>query len=473
MQHDRSDIRVTRLTPLSPEELPESVRRYRAGRRLILCVDGGGIRGILTLQALKALEEHVGGRCIDIFDMFAGTSTGAIIAGGLAWGVSVDDLIELYRDEHRTIFARSKRWLVVAAAAAVLGALFGYAAGAVIGAVAGALLAGTGGGLIGRSQLVVPVYDHRPFRRILESLFGDDTLAHCHRDVLITGKDTVRAETTYFTAFHSSPMPRDETAMESWLASVRGTYKNVMLRSAILASAGSVPIYFRPVGRFVDGGVGSFTNVSYAAPVEALRFSAEPREVGRLNDDGKVDPGGRWPIYDYPAADQLYRPGEVGVVSFGTGKRITNMEVGEAKRISTALGWIGWIINEILNDADEHQSYVALQELMREQQAIDFRRFQIHFTPQTMEVLRNLVPGLPDRVDGSKLTLDAVRQFELLDAIGRGFGAWLRQSRSGDDRSRFDLREHVALGHPVTWRPERYHIDEYSREVMEELARRS
>ena len=473
MRNHRTDVRITRLTPLSTDAIPESVIRYRAGRRLILCLDGGGIRGILTLQALKSLEQHVGGRCIDVFDMFAGTSTGAIIAGALAWGVSVDDLIALYRDRHREIFTRSKRWIAVAAATALLAAIVGYLIGAWLGAGIGAVTGGVGGTLIGRSLLVVPVYDHRRFRRILESLFGDDTLADCHRDILITGKDTVRAETTYFTAFHPQPSPQDGSAAGSRTASVRGTYRNVRLSKAILASAGSVPIYFRPVGRFVDGGIGTFANVSYAAPVEALRFSAEPREVGRLNDEGKIDPDGRWPVYDYPREDQLYRPGAVGVVSFGTGRQVTNMDVGKAQRIATALGWIGWIINEMLSDSDEQQSYVAFQELMREQQAIDFRRFQIHFTPRTMDVLRSIEPGLPERIDGSKLTLDAVNRFELLDALGRGFGAWLRQARPGDDRARFDLTGHVELGHPVTSNPARYHIDAYSREVMAELAEKS
>ena len=53
-------------------------------RRILAC-DGGGIRGIITLQCLKKLEDRVG-RLVQYFDMFAGTSTGAMIAGGLAAG---------------------------------------------------------------------------------------------------------------------------------------------------------------------------------------------------------------------------------------------------------------------------------------------------------------------------------------------------------------------------------------------------
>lgn len=49
----------------------------------LLSLDGGGIRGILTLMILKELEYRLEKPVIDIFDFFAGTSTGGIIALGL------------------------------------------------------------------------------------------------------------------------------------------------------------------------------------------------------------------------------------------------------------------------------------------------------------------------------------------------------------------------------------------------------
>ena len=55
-----------------------------AGNRVILALDGGGIRGIMTLQLLKKLEAIAGIPCYELFDLVAGSSTGGIIAGLMA-----------------------------------------------------------------------------------------------------------------------------------------------------------------------------------------------------------------------------------------------------------------------------------------------------------------------------------------------------------------------------------------------------
>ncbi|HEX5070790.1 MAG TPA: patatin-like phospholipase family protein [Vicinamibacterales bacterium] len=69
----------------------------------ILSLDGGGVKGVFSLQVLAAIErlfreEH--GRpdlvLADVYDLFAGTSTGAIIAACLAWGKPVSEIQELY-----------------------------------------------------------------------------------------------------------------------------------------------------------------------------------------------------------------------------------------------------------------------------------------------------------------------------------------------------------------------------------------
>ena len=76
----------------------------------VLSLDGGGIRGLLELFWLKELEERVGKPCIEIFDLFVGTSTGGIIATGLAAGYTVEELLDIYiGSEREEIFSKAQR----------------------------------------------------------------------------------------------------------------------------------------------------------------------------------------------------------------------------------------------------------------------------------------------------------------------------------------------------------------------------
>src|SRR6266436_5462628 len=72
----------------------------------ILAIDGGGIRGIFPAAVLAGLEErYLGGRSIaGYFDLIAGTSTGGIIALGLAGGLTAGDLRQLYLERGNEIF---------------------------------------------------------------------------------------------------------------------------------------------------------------------------------------------------------------------------------------------------------------------------------------------------------------------------------------------------------------------------------
>jgi patatin-like phospholipase/acyl hydrolase len=69
----------------------------------ILSFDGGGIRGLVTLAMLKKIQTEVP-NLVNQTDLFAGTSTGGIIALGLAAGKTVDELISLYLDNGEKIF---------------------------------------------------------------------------------------------------------------------------------------------------------------------------------------------------------------------------------------------------------------------------------------------------------------------------------------------------------------------------------
>lgn len=70
----------------------------------ILSMDGGGIRGLLTIIIIQRLEAaHPG--FLDQIDLFAGTSTGGILALGLAYGLSPQRIRGLYETSGRRVFA--------------------------------------------------------------------------------------------------------------------------------------------------------------------------------------------------------------------------------------------------------------------------------------------------------------------------------------------------------------------------------
>ena len=91
-----------------------SERIDRPGPKKLLAIDGGGIRGVLALGALKKIEDILKAqsrrpdfRLADYFDYISGTSTGAIIASGLATGMTVDEILEFYEKSGAEMFVKA------------------------------------------------------------------------------------------------------------------------------------------------------------------------------------------------------------------------------------------------------------------------------------------------------------------------------------------------------------------------------
>ena len=79
----------------------------------LLAIDGGGIRGVLALEILAAIERELGKGKADFrlshyFDYIAGTSTGGIIAAGLARGMAVAEIMDFYETAGAQMFERAK-----------------------------------------------------------------------------------------------------------------------------------------------------------------------------------------------------------------------------------------------------------------------------------------------------------------------------------------------------------------------------
>jgi patatin-like phospholipase/acyl hydrolase len=74
----------------------------------ILSIDGGGFRGAYSAHLLKQIEEKYSINWLEDFDLITGTSTGSIIAAGLACGKTAGELAAIYEEHGKDIF--KKRW---------------------------------------------------------------------------------------------------------------------------------------------------------------------------------------------------------------------------------------------------------------------------------------------------------------------------------------------------------------------------
>jgi hypothetical protein len=107
---DRPDPRICVIDP--------TPRAYEARQQIdrpkrLLAIDGGGLRGALSLEILAVIEARLRDRygrpdlvLADYFDYVAGTSTGAIIAAALALGQPVDEVRQRYESLGHKVFAK-------------------------------------------------------------------------------------------------------------------------------------------------------------------------------------------------------------------------------------------------------------------------------------------------------------------------------------------------------------------------------
>ncbi len=76
----------------------------------ILSLDGGGIRGVIPATMLAVIERQIGVPLNEYFHLIAGTSTGAILAAGIATGRSPLELAEIYQKKGSRIFPYRSLW---------------------------------------------------------------------------------------------------------------------------------------------------------------------------------------------------------------------------------------------------------------------------------------------------------------------------------------------------------------------------
>lgn len=90
----------------------ENLRRAIRGRPVakqglrILSMDGGGMKGLATVQILKEIEKGTGKRIHEMFDLICGTSTGGMLAVALGIKLmSLEECEEIYKNLGKLVFA--------------------------------------------------------------------------------------------------------------------------------------------------------------------------------------------------------------------------------------------------------------------------------------------------------------------------------------------------------------------------------
>lgn len=99
---------------MSQRRVDLNARLARNGPHKLLAIDGGGIRGVLSLKILEEIEQLLikeskcaDYRLADYFDYVAGTSTGGIIAAGIAIGMSVKEILDFYLNNGAAMFDKA------------------------------------------------------------------------------------------------------------------------------------------------------------------------------------------------------------------------------------------------------------------------------------------------------------------------------------------------------------------------------
>lgn len=217
----------------------------------MLCIDGGGIRGVFPIAILQAIEEEYKTPVGDLFDVIAGTSTGSIIAASAAMNTDMDKLMQSYQTYGEKIFVRKAK--------------------------------------VG---LFKSVYSDTYLRRLLKRAFGETSLADIKKVLLIPAVDITHGK-PYIHRSNYGFSNDHELSIKLW--------------DAVLSSC-SAPIYFPPNNvnnQFlsIDGGLWA-NNPSLVCITEALRhLETDLREIrifsigtGKQKIDFTIDENKYWGV---------------------------------------------------------------------------------------------------------------------------------------------------------------------------------
>lgn len=202
----------------------------------VLCLDGGGIRGLVLIQLLVAIEDVMGRPLKQCFDWISGTSTGGILALLIATGRSAKYC--------QSVYFRLKNKVFVG----------------------------------------IRPYDSESLERFLQKELGEQTKMSDvqHPKVAVTGvlADRHPADLHLFRNY-ASPLQILGIQGESQFHPTLPPEEQLMWRAG--RASGAAPTYFRALGRFVDGGLIA-NNPTLDMLTEIHEYNCALRAVGQESE---------------------------------------------------------------------------------------------------------------------------------------------------------------------------------------------
>ena len=205
----------------------------------ILCLDGGGLRGLITARLLARLNTHpqVAG-WLSTVDLFAGTSTGGILALGLACGKTPEEICTVYKERGGVIFDDSI-W----------------------------------DNLRDLGKTVGADYSSKGLKAELKTVFGDLKLRDITRKVAIPTFDLDNEEVA---------------AKRTWKPKIFHNFQGAdsdgeQLVAHIAQYTSSAPTYFPSADGYIDGGVYA-NNPSIVALAQAISRRNQPAERAAMDE---------------------------------------------------------------------------------------------------------------------------------------------------------------------------------------------
>ncbi|XP_046285381.1 85/88 kDa calcium-independent phospholipase A2 isoform X6 [Marmota monax] len=225
-----------------PAFILSSMRDEKRTHDHLLCLDGGGVKGLVIIQLLIAIERASGVATKDLFDWVAGTSTGGILALAILHSKSMAYMRGVYFRMKDEVFRGSRP------------------------------------------------YESGPLEEFLKREFGEHTKMTDVKKpkVMLTGtlSDRQPAELHLFRNYEAPEASREPRFSPS--ANLKPpTHPSDQLVWRAARSSGAAPTYFRPNGRFLDGGLLA-NNPTLDAMTEIHEYNQDLIRKGQANKVKKL-----------------------------------------------------------------------------------------------------------------------------------------------------------------------------------------